>query len=476
MDESTPGDLKETGAGNGDFSQTDIIDYAIFKDINGKVIDPPTASRSSRKKRKAQVDGVDHAHDVNQDEKSSDEEYKHKVAYAMKKNKKNLDLDEVNARLNEYPSLDETPSEKVRPETKVNANNLFRNGMTVPSGAAFSNKTISSLGNGKKRPSFSERRVKKPLMLSPTLVNDESVFNWGRAVGGSKNDGHADNGIDGNNENSTNKIPTESEKSARTEAIPSSILEKGIIYFFYRPRVSAANQAQGIEDVARSFFVMRPLPLKSKIEKGPLQDNGDARLLSLPKKTWPKRIQDKFLCFVEKAGLGIKELKEHLSGSSNLPPVTPIAEGIYAISHTDRESHLAYCITYPQISEVQRELGIKEKGSFVCSIKNPKAPGPANATIDNPAKYTKELQENFRNLRWGSLVPEHLNYEGTQMLIICEGKSVDSKKDDNNGPEDEINRLEQEDHTRMEGLKEDDPIFADLSLSAEEYSHMQTTW
>ncbi|KAB8293386.1 hypothetical protein EYC80_007706 [Monilinia laxa] len=476
MDQSTPGDLKETGAGNGDLSQTDVIDFAIFKDINGKVIDPPTASRSSRKKRKVHIDGVDHAHDVNQDEKSSDEEYKHKVAYAMKQNKKNLDLDEVNARLNEDPSLRETSDENVRPDTKVNANNLFLDGRAVPSGAVFSNNTTSFLSNGKKRPSFSERRAKKTLKLSPTLVNDEFVFNYGRATGDLKNNGHTDNVIDKNNENSTNKIPTEGEKSARKEAIHSSILEKGIIYFFYRPRVSAADQVQGIEDVARSFFVMRPLPLRSKIEKGPLQDNGDARLLSLPKKTWPKSIQDKFLCFVDKTGLGIKELKEHLSGPPNLPSVTPIAEGIYAITHTDRESHLAYCITYPQISEVQRELGIKEKGSFVCSIKNPTAPGPASATIDNPVKYTKDLQDKFRNLRWGSLVPEHLTYEGTQMLIIGEGQSVDSEKDEINGPGDEMNILEQEDHARVEGLKEDDPIFDDLRLSAKEYSHMQTTW
>lgn len=49
------------------------------------------------------------------------------------------------------------------------------------------------------------------------------------------------------------------EDSTREAAIPSSILEKGVIYFFYRARVGV-TELQGIEDVARSYLVLRPLP------------------------------------------------------------------------------------------------------------------------------------------------------------------------------------------------------------------------
>jgi len=104
------------------------------------------------------------------------------------------------------------------------------------------------------------------------------------------------------------------EDPKREAGIPSSILEKGIIYFFFRGRVGV-EAPQGIEDVARSYIVLRPLPLGTKIGEGPLQDDGNARMLALPKKMLPKGSQDKFLMFVEKAGAFIKDLKEQFAGN-----------------------------------------------------------------------------------------------------------------------------------------------------------------
>lgn len=89
------------------------------------------------------------------------------------------------------------------------------------------------------------------------------------------------------------------------------------------------------------------------------------------------------------------------------------------------------------------------------SCKNPEAPGPANAIIDNPAKYPKGVQDKFRGLRWAPLEPEFLNYEGTQFLVIGEGvdgdygNAVDELKKDQKDetkekPEEELEKLEQE--------------------------------
>ncbi|KUJ14895.1 uncharacterized protein LY89DRAFT_735956 [Mollisia scopiformis] len=281
----------------------------------------------------------------------------------------------------------------------------------------------------------------------------------------------------------------------REAAIPSSILEKGVVYFFFRGRVGVEDP-QGIEDVARSYLVLRPLPLGAKIGEGPLEDSGNARLLALPKKMLPKNKQDRFLMFVEKTNQFIKDLREQFagneyatktSGTSNTPAATPFAEGIYAITSTGRESHLAYHITVPEkIGEVQKELGINLKGSYVVSAKNPNAPGPANATLSNPAQYPESIQKKFRNLRWMPLEPELLNYENTQFLVIGEGMgdtgrateemSKDKKDDEKETPSEELEKLEEEDHDRVEGLKEDDPVFADLGLSSKEYHKLQTTW
>lgn len=100
----------------------------------------------------------------------------------------------------------------------------------------------------------------------------------------------------------------------REAEIPSSILEKGVIYFFFRGRVGTEDP-QGLEDIARSYIVLRPLPLGAKLGEGPLEDTGNARLLALPKKMLPKSNRDRFLVFVEKAAASIKDLRAQFSGN-----------------------------------------------------------------------------------------------------------------------------------------------------------------
>lgn len=196
------------------------------------------------------------------------------------------------------------------------------------------------------------------------------------------------------------------------------------------------------------------------------------------------------------------------SSTSHVPAATPFACGVYAITSTGRESHLAYHITYPEeMGQVQNELGVREKGSFICSVKNPKAPGPSNASLDNLAEYPEDIQKKFRNLRWMPLQPELLNFQNTQMLLIGDGQgdfghaidemSKDSNDDEKDAPEEVLEQLEEEvsslscilwnalekklpitvkDHHRVKHLEEDDPVFADLGLSGKEFSKIQTSW
>ncbi len=85
------------------------------------------------------------------------------------------------------------------------------------------------------------------------------------------------------------------EKSAeRGESTPSNVLEKGIIYFFYRGRVNV-EEPQGVEDLARSYIVLRPLPHGAKLGDGAVEDAGNNRLLALPKKVLPKSQRDRFM-------------------------------------------------------------------------------------------------------------------------------------------------------------------------------------
>ncbi|KIX00833.1 uncharacterized protein Z518_09898 [Rhinocladiella mackenziei CBS 650.93] len=279
---------------------------------------------------------------------------------------------------------------------------------------------------------------------------------------------------------------------AREADPPSSILEKGVIYFFFRARVNV-DDPQDVRDVARTYMVMRPIPLDAKLGDGPIGDQGNCRLLALPKKVLPLSSKDRFTAFVEKAKVSFSDLKESFmagldyatktAGISHTPPVTPVAEGVYAITSTGRESHLAYLINIPrELGEVQKDLGLRERGSFVTSVKNPTQPAPPGTSLPKGPEYPQEILDDFRGLRWKPLEPKYLDYVNTQFLLI--GKSFDhateewprDERENNETPQEEMEKLEGEDEIRVEHLKGDDAVFTDLGITAKEFPKVPTTW
>jgi len=288
------------------------------------------------------------------------------------------------------------------------------------------------------------------------------------------------------------------ESQQRKDAQPSNILEKGIIYFFTRGRVSV-DHPESVQDLARSYFVLRPLAPGAKITSGTVQDHGNNRLLALPKKVWPKSGQDKFMVFVEKAQTDMATLKTDFfagsdyttqtTGARHTPEVTPIGEGVYAITSTGdgrATTHLSYLLTIPQeVGEVQRDVGICEKGSFVLSLKNPESKGPANAALPERPAFPQELLDKFQGRGWMPAEPQFLDYANAQVLLI--GEDFDSssnldpaEKDQNKNeietPLEELEKLEGEDERRVQHLKGDDTVFADLGLDKKEYPSVLTTW
>ena len=190
------------------------------------------------------------------------------------------------------------------------------------------------------------------------------------------------------------------ESTGREDETPASILEKGIIYFFFRGRVGI-DDPSSIGDIARSYMVLRPLPHGAKLGVAEIGDAGNCRLLALPKKVLPISGKDRFMVFVEKTQMSFKDLKDTFlsasdyatktAGTRHTPAATPVGEGIYAITTTGRESHLAYILTIPaELSEVQQDVGLRERGSFVTSTKNPNYPGPANANLPQGPDFPKE--------------------------------------------------------------------------------------
>lgn len=262
------------------------------------------------------------------------------------------------------------------------------------------------------------------------------------------------------------------QSSEREESTPSSILEKGIIYFFFRGRVGI-DEPSDTNEIARSYIILRPLPHGAKLGDGPIGDEAHNRMLALPKKVLPLSPKDRFMVFVEKANASMEDIKNSLSasdymtktaGSRHTPAAAPIGEGVYAITSTGRETHIAYILTIPsEIGEVQEDVGLKQRGSFVTSAKNPETAAPRGANLPKGAEYPKEILDEFRGRGWMPLEPKLLDYENTQFLIIGHNEGAlekatapqpeDEKNDDKEAPKEEMEKLEHEDELRVKHLK-----------------------
>ncbi|CAN9467356.1 unnamed protein product [Alternaria alternata] len=342
-----------------------------------------------------------------------------------------------------------------------------------------------ALATGDEKPSTTEENTEEDTGAAPKV--DETTN------GGKTQENTPDQDDRAPKEPTTDGEGAIESSSQRAKQMPSNILEKGVIYFFTRNRVGI-EESESVGDLQRTFFVLRPMPSGAKLGDGALADSNNIRLFALPKKVFPKSHNDRFMAFVEKANTSIKELKETFfganeyetktQGSRRTEPVAPVAEGVYAITRTeDRTCHLVYSTTIPsELGEVQEDLGIKDQGSFIMSVKNPERSGPASAQLDQKPGFPKEFIDEFRGLAWVEVKPKYLDYEYCQILLIGEKMeagvepTTKDQKHDKETPQEEIEKLEHEDELRVEHLHSDDSVYDDLKISKKEYPQVATTW
>jgi hypothetical protein len=200
--------------------------------------------------------------------------------------------------------------------------------------------------------------------------------------------------------NGSSKPTDTAEEPHADPDVPSTVLEKGILYFFFRPRVNTKHPEE-VNDIARSYIILRPMAPDAGLGSGPIGDAGNSRVLALPKKTLPQSGRERYMVFVNRTGTSFETLKNEFlegekretktKGTSVVPEAVPAAEGVYMLTSNGRESHLAYAVTRPkELGEVQSDLGLKKQGSFVLSTKNPKTPAPQNAQLPEGPEFSKE--------------------------------------------------------------------------------------
>ena len=194
------------------------------------------------------------------------------------------------------------------------------------------------------------------------------------------------------------------------------ILERGNIYFFYRPAVGE-DAPRSLVDVQRFHFVLSP------------EGRELFRMITVGKKRLPEPDDagQRFWGFVEKVGQTSGEMVEELErgqmrdGFGTRRSARPAGEGVYALARHGNHTHLLYALELPaEPDEVQRELHIEKQGSYLLSVKNPAAGSPPSVGLEEERKadFPEELLERFGDRRFIPLTPEFLDYEGAELLVM----------------------------------------------------------
>lgn len=270
---------------------------------------------------------------------------------------------------------------------------------------------------------------------------------------------------------STEEIPSTQKSKKRRVAQQSEILEKGLIYFFYRPKVGV-EKVEGFSDVQRFYILLWP--------QGPIMKKGSEvksghsvkRLIILAKKQLPDvKHHGRYWGFVDKTAtdvqtivkeFGEKNYETKTRGERHVESARPAGEGVYAIVKHGDHTHLAYVLEQPEtIGEVQKAFHVDKEGSYVLAVKNPES--GTSLLADRKPKYPENLVKAFtgktgRALRFASSYPvDLLDYEGAELIFIGASENI---VEEFGKTGEELEEMELRDAKRLS----DDKLFTELHM------------
>ncbi|MFL5825468.1 MAG: hypothetical protein ACJ76V_02980 [Thermoleophilaceae bacterium] len=201
-------------------------------------------------------------------------------------------------------------------------------------------------------------------------------------------------------------------------------LERGDIFFFYRPRVGV-TEVRGLADVQRTFLVLKP------------DRRRRYRRLIVGRKRLPDPLtHEREWAFVAEVAESPADFRDDIAaveyetktrGRRFQPEARPAGEGRYAIVDHDGHTHLAYELELPrEPGAVQQMLCIEKEASHIVAVANPETPvRGVGLRPDRRAQFPAELQERFRGRRFSPLIPpDFLDYEGAEVVLIGAAKDA----------------------------------------------------
>ncbi|EIN14025.1 hypothetical protein PUNSTDRAFT_129672 [Punctularia strigosozonata HHB-11173 SS5] len=290
----------------------------------------------------------------------------------------------------------------------------------------------------------------------------------------------------------------------------TGVIERGHIYFFYRPKVDV-EEAGSIDDVQRFQFILVPRPPESNANAAvPQAETKDRtrkrfRIVTVGKKQLPhpeeggsgkgkKRV---LWATIGTVGEDLQKLEDGLDertyetktkGARHLEPARPAGRGAYVIVNNDpevpskRETHLGYYLSHPaEPGDIQKELGIYQASSFVLQVRNPEAnvSGPPGTGLpkNKRAKYPEEIMLSVfgkggskgrepSGLRFTPIERvDLLDYEGAELLLIA-ARGGEEGLEASVGEENAKALEKTEKKDRKESI---DDVFRELTLDIERF-------
>jgi hypothetical protein len=200
-------------------------------------------------------------------------------------------------------------------------------------------------------------------------------------------------------------------------------LERGNIYFAYRPKVSEPGEevrVKGLGEVERTYIILsvigRRMYRRIVVGRKKLPDveGGGERFWGVVDLVGgnPEKIEDE----LDEEVYGTKT-----RGERKMPAARPAGEGVYRIVAHGNHTHLIYALELPKKpGPVQKELNIEPEASYIISVKNPEKGSPPQAGLSRGQKvdYPKHLQEKFASRRFINAEPELLDHEGAEVVLV----------------------------------------------------------
>lgn len=207
----------------------------------------------------------------------------------------------------------------------------------------------------------------------------------------------------------------------------TDILERGDIYFAYRPRVEQ-EEAQDVDDIQRLYLILQPA------------GGQRTRRLVLGRKRLPDPDEhQRHWGFVDEVADRPEPVLDDLQretyetktrGERILPEARPAGEGRYAIVRHDDHTHFAYELELPdERGQPQEDLGIEPEASYIAAVKNPEAPTPPGVGLQPSAQadLPRRLQERFEGRRFADAEPDLFDHEGVEFVLIGATEDAESE-------------------------------------------------